>query len=54
MIEQQKEWENDKPRKLRPLLEHVRRSKFMALLKTGGHIYDGYAVKCDRHLGRGF
>lgn len=26
--------------------------RFMALLKTGGHIYDGFPVKCDRHPNR--
>ena len=54
MIEEQKEWENNKPRKLRPLLEYARRSRFMSRLEMGGHIYDGFPVKCDRHLGRGF
>ncbi len=26
--------------------------RFMALLKAGSHIYDGFPVKCERHPGR--
>jgi hypothetical protein len=52
MIEQQKEWEDGKPRKLGPLLEHARRSKssdprdriyaFLGLAEPGYNIVPSY------------